>query len=223
MEMPFGVEIFRIKVAELLRLNRLRDAILYIQISRGVAARNHPIPDGIRAAVVMTLRPLEVPKRELVEEGVSVITVPDIRWGRPDIKSISLLPNILAKDKAIRMGAYEAWLVDDTGTVTEGASTNAWIVKGRKIFTHPPEKAILNGVTRLSLLKIAKNMLLEVEERPFSVQEAKLADEAFLTSSTAFLIPIIDIDQTKVGAGRPGPFSKKLMDGYTAHLSRKNA
>ncbi|MEE2995897.1 MAG: D-amino-acid transaminase [Pseudomonadota bacterium] len=218
MEMPFGIEIFRMKVAELLRLNRLRDANLYIQISRGEAPRNHAIPHDIIAAVVMTLRPLANSKREWVEEGVSIITVPDLRWKRPDIKSISLLPNILAKDRAIREGAYEAWQVDDRGAVTEGTSTNAWIVKGGKIITHPPEKAILNGVTRLAIIKIAEDIQIEVEERPFSVDEAKSADEAFLTSSTAFIVPIISIDGVKVGLGRPGPVSRLLRDSYAEHL-----
>ena len=218
MEMPFGVDVFRLKVAELLRLNHLRNASLYIQVSRGVAPRNHPIPDEIRPAVVMTVRPLTVPKREWVEDGVSVITVPDIRWKRPDIKSVSLLPNILAKDVAMREGVYEAWQVDDNGIVTEGTSTNAWIVKGRKVVTYPPENAILNGVTRLALMKIAAEAQIEVEERPFSVEEAKNADEAFLTSSTAFLIPIVDIDGNRIGDGEPGPVSRQLLDGYSSHL-----
>jgi len=218
MKMPFGADVFRLKVAELLRLNRLRNGGLYIQVSRGVAPRNHPIPDEIRAAVVMTVRPLVLPRRELVEEGVSVVTVPDIRWKRPDIKSVSLLPNVLAKDVAVRNSAYEAWQVDDNGIVTEGSSTNAWIVKGRKIITYPPENAILNGVTRLALLKIAAEMQIEVDERPFSLQEAKDADEAFLTSSTAFLIPIVEIDGTRIGQGRPGPVSERLLGGYSTHL-----
>jgi D-alanine transaminase len=218
MKMPFGADVFRLKVEELLRLNRLRNASLYIQLSRGVAPRNHPIPDEIRAAVVMTVRPLVLPRREWVEEGVSVVTVPDIRWKRPDIKSVSLLPNVLAKDVAVRNSAYEAWQVDDNGIVTEGSSTNAWIVKGRKIITYPPENAILNGVTRLALLKIAAEMQIEVDERPFSLQEAKDADEAFLTSSTAFLIPIVEIDGTRIGHGRPGPVSERLLGGYSTHL-----
>lgn len=218
MKMPFGADVFRLKVEELLRLNRLRNASLYIQVSRGVAPRNHPIPDEIRAAVVMTVRPLVLPRREWVEEGVSVVTVPDIRWKRPDIKSVSLLPNVLAKDVAVRNSAYEAWQVDDNGIVTEGSSTNAWIVKGRKIITYPPENAILNGVTRLALLKIAAEMQIEVDERPFSLQEAKDADEAFLTSSTAFLMPIVEIDGTRIGHGRPGPVSERLLGEYSTHL-----
>ena len=119
MGMPFGVDVFRLKVAELLRLNRLSNASLYIQVSRGVAPRNHQIPDEIQPAVVMTVRPLAVPKREWVKDGVSIITVPDIRWKRPDIKSVSLIPNILAKDVAVRHGVYEAWQVDNIGMVTE--------------------------------------------------------------------------------------------------------
>ncbi|MGB0631722.1 MAG: D-amino-acid transaminase [Alphaproteobacteria bacterium] len=223
MEMPFGVNVFRLKVSELLRLNRLRNASLYVQVSRGVAPRNHPIPEEIHPAVVMTVRPLVIPRQEWVEQGVSVISVPDIRWKRPDIKSVSLLPNILAKDVAVRKGAYEAWQVDDDGIVTEGSSTNAWIIKGRKVITYPPENAILNGVTRLALLKIAADRQIDVEERPFSLEEAKAADEAFLTSSTAFLIPIVEIDGARIGSGGPGPVSRQLLDGYSNHVWSENA
>ena len=123
----------------------------------------------------------------------------------------------------MRHGVYEAWQVDNKGMVTEGTSTNAWIVKGRKVITYPPENAILNGVTRLALMKIAAEAKIKVEERPFSVEEAKGADEAFLTSSTAFLIPIVDIDGNRVGNGEPGPISRKLLEGYSSHLWSSDA
>tara|TARA_E500000331_G_scaffold161217_1_gene156242 strand:+ start:169 stop:1023 length:855 start_codon:yes stop_codon:yes gene_type:complete len=213
-EMPFSRAIFRLKIDELLRLNRLTSGALYLQVSRGVAPRNHQIPSTIAPSVVMTLRPLRVVPREVVENGVPVITVPDIRWKRPDIKSVALLPNVLAKDDAVQRNVYEAWQVTPEGIVTEGTSTNAWIVKDGHLITHPAADAILNGVARLALLKIAAELGVKFEERPFSVAEAYGADEAFLSSTSAFLVPIVRIDDTQIGAGIPGPVATKLLARY---------
>jgi D-alanine transaminase len=223
MELPFTRAAFRIKVAELLRLNRLSNGALYLQVSRGVAPRNHRIPDGMHASVVMTVRPLREVPAEIIEKGVPVITVPDIRWKRPDIKSVALLPNILAKDDAVQRNVYEAWLVNDDGIVTEGTSTNAWIVKHGRLITHPAISAILNGVTRLALMKIAEDLGIAVDQRPFSVVEAYAADEAFLSSTTAFLVPIVKIDDTEIGAGTPGPIATELLARYRDHFWSDNA
>jgi D-alanine transaminase len=218
MAMPFSRAHFKIKIAELLRLNRIVNGALYIQVSRGVAKRDHKFPEGVRPAVVMTVRPMVPPARALVENGVGVITVPDIRWQRPDIKSVSLLPNILAKQQAVRKGVYEAWQVDANGMVTEGTSTNAWIVVGDRLVTHAPDHAILNGVTRLALLEMAAAEGLTLEERAFGADEARQADEAFLTSTTAFVMPIVKIDDSVIGDGKPGPRTRALLARYDAHL-----
>ena len=223
MEMPFSREIFRLKIAELLRLNRLRNGSLYTQVSRGVAPRNHKLPETIIPSVVMTVRPLVPPSVELLKDGVAVITVPDIRWKRPDIKSVALLANILAKDEAVRRNVYEAWQVNSEGEVTEGTSTNAWIVKDGCLVTHPAGTGILNGVTRLALLKIANRAGVDLVERPFSVDEAISADEAFLTSTSSFLIPVVRIDDKQIGDGRPGPVSAGLLARYSAHLWSNDA
>ena len=223
MEMPFSREIFRLKIAELLRLNRLRNGSLYIQVSRGVAPRNHKLPETIIPSVVMTVRPLVPPSVDLLKDGVAVITVPDIRWKRPDIKSVALLANILAKDEAVRRNVYEAWQVNSEGEVTEGTSTNAWIVKDGCLVTHPAGTGILNGVTRLALLKIANRAGVDLVERPFSVDEAISADEAFLTSTSSFLIPVVRIDDKQIGDGRPGPVSAGLLAQYSAHLWSNDA
>ena len=198
MEMPFTTGIFRLKVAELLRLNRIVNGSLYLQVSRGVSPRNHQIPSAICPSVVMTVRPMISPPQEMFEKGVSIITVRDIRWRRPDIKSVALLPNVLAKDEAIRNNVFEAWQVDD-GVVTEGTSTNAWIVSKGTLITHPPTNGILNGVTRRALLKIAEKEGASIEERPFSVGEAMVADEAFLTSTSLCLCPIKSLNKNKIG------------------------
>tara|TARA_R110000868_G_scaffold10313_1_gene50534 strand:- start:2914 stop:3768 length:855 start_codon:yes stop_codon:yes gene_type:complete len=222
-EMPFSRAVFRLKIAELLRLNRLDTASLYLQVSRGVAPRNHQIPGPMTPSVVMTVKPFAAPSQKIVDEGVAVITLPDNRWKRPDIKSVALLPNVLAKDDAVRQNVYEAWLVDAEGMVTEGTSTNAWIVTGGKLVTHPAQHAILNGVTRLALLKIASDIGVALEERPFSVSEAKTADEAFLSSTSAFLVPIVRIDDRKIGEGLPGPVSTALLARYREHLWSEHA
>lgn len=223
MEMPLAPAVFRMKIAELLRLNRLSTGSLYLQVSRGVAPRNHKIPGPMRASVVMTVRPLPQVPQDVIDSGVPVVTVPDIRWKRPDIKTVALLPNILAKDDAFHRDAYEAWQVDDDGTVTEGTSTNAWIVKDGGLITHPAASAILNGVTRLALVKIARELEIGLEERPFSVDEAYAADEAFLTSTSAFLVPIVRIDDRQIGEGVPGPVARALLARYKDHVWSDNA
>lgn len=223
MDLPFSRAIFRMKVAELLRLNRLSNGTLYLQVSRGVAPRNHKIPGPMRPSVVMTAQPLREVPAEVVEKGVPVITVPDIRWKRPDIKSVALLPNILAKDDAVQRNAYEAWQVNAEGIVTEGTSTNAWIVKDGQLITHPAASSILNGVTRLALLKIAADINIGFDERPFSVAEAYSADEAFLSSTSAFLVPIVKIDDKQIGTGAPGPIATSLLARYKDHLWSRNA
>lgn len=223
MELPFSAAVFRIKVAELLRLNRVSGGALYLQVSRGVAPRTHMIPGEMQSSVVMTLRPLRGVPADVVEKGVPIITVPDIRWQRPDIKSVALLPNVLAKDDAVQQNVYEAWLVNDEGIVTEGTSTNAWIVKDGRLITHPAVSAILNGVTRLALMKIATDLGIEIVEKPFSVAEAYSADEAFLSSTSAFLVPIVKIDDTAIGSGSPGPIATELLARYKDHLWCDNA
>jgi len=218
MELPFTTGIFRLKVAELLRLNRIVNGSLYLQVSRGVSPRNHQIPSAISPSVVMTVRPMIPPTQEMLGKGVSVITVRDIRWRRPDIKSVALLPNVLAKDDAVRNDVFEAWQVDDDGIVTEGSSTNAWIVSNGTLITHPPADAILNGITRLALLKLAEKDGASIEERPFSVGEAMAADEAFLTSTSSFLLGVVEIDGKKIGEGTPGPVSRRMMGLYNNHV-----
>ena len=223
MELPFSAAIFRIKIAELLSRNHLSNGALYLQVSRGVAPRNHKIPGRIQPSVVMTVQPLREVPAEIIEKGVPIITVPDIRWQRPDIKSVALLPNVLAKDDAVQQNVYEAWLVNDDGIVTEGTSTNAWIVKDGQVITHPAASTILNGVTRLALIKIAEELDIGIDERPFSVAEAYQADEAFLSSTSAFLVPIVKIDASEIGSGAPGPIATELLARYKDHFWSDNA
>jgi D-alanine transaminase len=150
---------------------------------------------------------------------VRVITVPDLRWARCDIKSIALLPNILGKQRAREAGAYEAWQVDRDGNVTEGTSTNAWIVTAAgEVVTRAATNAILNGVTRLGVIRVIGQAGLRFVERAFSVAEAKQAREAFLTSTTSYVTPIVRIDETVVGDGKPGPLARELGQFYRRYV-----
>jgi D-alanine transaminase len=202
-----------------LRQNRLRDALLYLQITRGTAPRNHAYPKQARPSMVVTVRKAGFPSAREREEGVGVISLPDLRWGRCDIKSISLLPNAMARQQAAAAGCREAWLVDQAGNVTEGSASNAYIVdhEGRLV-THPLSERILGGVTRAVLLELARADGIAVVERPFSLAEAREAREAALSSTSSLLLPVTTIDERTVGNGHPGTVVRRLAALYDAHL-----
>ncbi len=217
---PMTDKALRHVMGEVLRRNRVRNGILYLQITRGVAPRDHAFPKDAEPSVVMTARRARPPSADTVGKGVAVVTIPDIRWKRCDIKSVSLLPNILGKQAAKERGAYEAWQVSPEGEVTEGTSTNAWIVtRDGRLVTRPADSAILNGVTRLAVIELARAAGLVIEERGFTVAEAQDAAEALLTSTTAFVLPVVTIDGKTVGEGRPGPFAARLLDHYRARIA----
>jgi len=213
---PMSDAALKAVMRETVRRNRVVDGIIYIQITRGAAPRDFSFPPGARPSLIMTARTQRPLDSKIIERGVRVVTVPDIRWARPDIKSVALLPNALGKQHAREAGAYEAWQVDRDGNVTEGTSSNAWIVTAKnEIVTREADHAILNGVTRLGVLKVAGDAGLKLVERPFSVAEAKAAREAFLTSTTNFVVPIVRIDDATVGEGKPGEFARRLRALYT--------
>ncbi len=201
---------------EMVRRNGLAEGILYLQVTRGAARREHGFPNPApRPALTMTVRRSRPPSAAQFADGVTVITIPDIRWKRRDIKSISLLPNILGKEQAHRAGAFEAWMVDPDGTVTEGTSTNAWIVTMEgALVTRPLGPEILPGVTRAGILALARKSGLRVEERSFTVAEAKRAREAFITSTTSWALPVVSIDGEPVGNGHPGSVCASLREAY---------
>lgn len=204
---------------ELLRRNGVSNGIVYLQITRGVAPRDHKFPKAATPAIVVTTKQFKGPSAQLLGEGARVVTIPDIRWARCDIKSIALLPNVLGKQQAQESGAFEAWMVDRDGMVTEGTSTNAWIVTpDKRVITRQLSAAILAGITRGSLLKLIGADGYAFEQRPFSVQEAKGAAEAFLTSSTSLVLPVTQIDAISVGSGKPGPLTRKLRELFLAYV-----
>ncbi len=210
---PLKPAALAVVLREVVRRNRIGDGLVYLQVTRGVAPRNHAFPVGaVAPSLVVTALPVNTAALEKrAEEGVSVITVPENRWERVDIKTVSLLPNVLAKQKAKEAGAFEAWFVDGQGNVTEGSSTNAWIVTaGGTIVTRSAEAGILRGVTRTGVLDVAAGTALPLEERPFSVSEALAASEAFLTSASSKVTAVIRINDVVIGNGRPGPVTSCL-------------
>ena len=202
-------------VRELMRRNRLRDGLIYIQVTRGVARRDHAFPTTpIKPALVLTTKNTKRAEAD-PGPGIAVKSQPDIRWERCDIKTVALLPNVLAKQAAREVGAYEAWLVDRDGQVTEGASTNAWIVtQDDELVTRQTDTGILAGITRLTLKSLAKDLQLKVVERPFTLAEAKRAKEAFISSATSFVTPVVKIDGEPVGDGKVGPTARRLREEY---------
>lgn len=215
--MPMSRAAFLVVLRQTAKRNRVHDGSIYVQVSRGVAKRDHAFPaDDTPPSVVMTAKPADPAKGEAqAEHGIKVITVPDNRWSRVDIKSVSLLPNCLAKQAAREAGAKEAWFVDGDGHVTEGSSTNAWIVTtDGKLVTRPAEFGILRGITRTVVLKAAAKLGLVVEERPFTVAEAKRAREAFITASTTLVMPVVTIDEATVGNGAPGSTALGLRRAF---------
>ncbi len=205
---------------EVVRRNRVIDGIIYLQMTRGVAKRDHAFPEQSKTSLVVTARSMPPRPAAILEKGVNVITVPDIRWQRCDIKSVSLLPNILAKQAAREAGAYEAWMVDKENQITEGSSTNAWIVDDSgDLITRQLDNAILSGITRMVVSDLAMRQQRRLVERSFTLKEAEQAAEAFLTSTTSFVTPVVQINDTPIGGGVPGPVTRALYDLYEAHLS----
>ena len=211
--MPMDRQALKVVMREVVRRNRIYDGIVYMQVSRGVSRRDHIFPPpGTPPALVITARSLSREKgNQLAEQGVGVITVPENRWERVDIKSVSLLPNALARQKAKEAGAREAWFVDRDGYVTEGAATTAWIVsRDGVLITRPNGRDILPGVTRLTLSDLARREGLTIEERKFTVEEAQAAREAFMTAASTLVMPIVTIDGKPVANGHPGTIALKL-------------
>ena len=216
-DMPMTPTAFGIVLRETVQRNRVHDGIVYIQVTRGVARRDHAFPAaGTRPSMVVTARGHDTAANERIAgEGIAVITVPENRWPRVDIKSVSLLPNVLAKQAARDAGAKEAWYVDDDSTVIEGSSSNAWIVTAdRKVVTRPLSNAILRGITRTVLLDVLADHGLELEERPFTVEEAYAAREAFVTSATQIVMPVVRIDGRPIGNGAPGLMAEALRSDF---------
>jgi D-alanine transaminase len=219
-DMPMSRAALALVLKEAVRRNRVRDGLVYLQVSRGVAPRDHAFPRAATPpSVVITVSRADRAAAEArAARGVAVVTTPESRWARCDIKTVGLLPNALAKQKAREVGAAEAWYVDDLGLVTEGASSNAWIVDADGVLrTRDTNANILRGVTRLSLIDVARQAGLKVEERPFTPEEALAAREAFITGAGTLVLPVVSVDGKPVGEGKPGPVATRLRRLYIEH------
>ncbi|MBB5745610.1 D-amino-acid transaminase [Brevundimonas variabilis] len=222
-DIPMSVESLTRVLKETIRRNRVKNGIVYLQVTRGTARRDHPFPSpDTPPSVIVTSRSVSTTRSEAqAAKGVAVVTQPDIRWGRCDIKTVGLLANVLAKQAARERGAYEAWMVDEMGLVTEGSSTNAWIVdKHGRLRTRDTQANILKGITRTAIMDLIASENIELDERPFSVDDAKEAREAFFTAAGAFVMPTISIDGVKIGDGKPGPITTKLRTLYLDRAKR---
>ena len=210
---PMSPRALGVVLREVIARNRIGYGTVYLQVTRGVARRDHafPVPE-VAPSLVVTARPLSGARNEaLAAKGIAVISVPDNRWGRVDIKTIGLLPNVLARQSAIEQGARDAWFVDKDGAVTEGASANAWIVTpAGTVVTRPADHGILSGIARTVLFEVIKGQGLTVEERAFTLQEAYDAREAFVTAASQIVLPVVRIDRHAVGDGKPGPVATAL-------------
>jgi len=218
--LPMGDGALKIVMREVIRRNGVDTGIVYLQVTRGVAPRDHAFPKAAKPVLVVTSRRSRPADPRLGRDGIAVITIRDIRWQRCDIKSVALVANVLGKQQAREAGAYEAWQIDREGQVTEGTSTNAWIVTSdNTVVTRAADHAILNGVTRAAIFDIMHREGYRLVERSFTVEEAKAAREAFLTSTTADLLPVVRIDGDPVADGQPGPLSRKLREAYLVHAA----
>ena len=217
MPMPMSEGALRQIMSETLRRNRVRDGLIYIQVTRGAAPRDFalPGPDVPQSVIVLARRQVRAASDALAEEGIAIMTMRDPRWARSDIKTVMLLPAVLAKAEAKRQGAREVWFTDENGAVTEGGSSNAWIVTASgKIVTRALDNRILPGITRASAMDTARHLQLQLEERAFTLKEAYEATEAFITSATNTVMPVVRIDDRPIGSGRPGPVARQLRRAF---------
>jgi D-alanine transaminase len=215
--LPMPLSALQTVLREVVRRNRVHYGIVYLQITRGVARRDHAFPPAsVRPSLVVTAKPLNFAKnQDTAAHGIKVITYPENRWPRVDIKSVALLPNVLAKQAAREQGAYEAWYVDEGGFVTEGASSNAWIVTGEgRVVTRSAASGILAGITRAVLIDALVAMQLSLEERAFTPLEASQAAEAFVTASSQIVMPVVMIDGQAIGDGKPGKITGRLREEF---------
>ena len=224
MEWPMPRKALPFVVREVVRRNGVTEGMVYLQVTRGVATRDHAFPKSAKPALVITAKSVDrrAGQRKW-ERGADVVTIPDTRWARVDIKTVGLLPNVLARQHAIENGAHEAWFTDSEGHVLEGASVNAWIVTRGTLLTRPANEGILRGITRATVIKVAEQLGYAFEERPFTVEEAKGADEAFNTAATTVVMPVVRIDGTVVGNGTPGPMTRALREAFHSVAERTAA
>ncbi len=205
--------LFHIK--NLIKKNRIKNGLIYLQVSRGVAERDFKFPKNIKPSLIIIAKHIQIDEyNNNFVKGIRVKTTKDIRWKRVDIKSINLLAPVLAKQEAVEQKCQEAWLVDDKGFITEGSSSTAWILKKNTLYTTPLSSSILNGVTRQTLIRGLKKFNLKLIERKFNLNDIKQADEAYITSATQFVMPVIRVDKIWIGNGKIGKNAELFRQAY---------
>ena len=222
MPMPMDEDALLALHQDMVARNDLLDGMVYLQVTRGAASERdfaYPDPSTPQTVVLFTQAKPGLADSPAARTGIKVVTVPDHRWGRRDIKTVQLLYPSMGKMEAKARGADDAWMVED-GQVTEGTSNNAWIVVGDRIVTRDTGPHILAGITRATLLGVAESLQMRIEERPFTPNEARGASEAFVTSATTFVTPVVEIDGTPVGDGTPGPVARRLREAYLEEARR---
>lgn len=202
---------------ELITRNALIEGMVYLQITRGIADRDFAFPADITSSIVAFSSELTLIDNPAARTGIPVMTTPDLRWKRRDIKSVNLLGQVLAKQNAVTRGGKEGWMIED-GVITEGVSSSAYIVKEQVIITRPLSNEILPGIRRRTLLELCEKEGITLEQRLFTLDEALAADEAFISSATTIVLPVVSIDGSTIGTGEPGPITQKLRALYLARL-----
>ncbi len=217
---PIQKKSYKFHINEIIKRNIIKDGLIYLQVTRGVASRDFKFPKNSKSSIVIIGK--NIPSNyyaNCFNKGIKVKTTKDLRWKRVDIKSLNLLPPVLAKQYAVDNGFEEAWLLDGDEYITEGSSSNAWIVKNKTVITRPVSNSILNGITRSTLIKSLKKIGYEFSERKFNLNDIKNADEAFITSATQFVMPVIAINNMRIGNGNVGEFVKLFKEIYFKSIS----
>ena len=219
---PIVYEAYLFHIRNLIRKNNIIDGLIYLQITRGVAQRDFKFPKNTKPSIVITAKNISMEDYfSKFESGIKVKITKDLRWKRVDIKTLNLLPPVLAKQKAAENGCEEAWMMDSEGYITEGSSSNAWILIKNKLITTPATNSILKGITRTSLIKALNKKNINFIEERFNLEDIKKADEAFITSATQFVMPVVKIDKIKINEGKVGKYAHIFKDAYMEAVQLK--
>ena len=219
---PIVKESYIFHIRNLIHKNNINDGLIYLQITRGVAQRDFKFPINVKPSIVITAKNISMENyHSKFDYGIKVKTTNDLRWKRVDIKTLNLLPPVLAKQNATESGCEEAWMIDSDGYITEGSSSNAWILIKDKLITTPATTSILKGITRTSLIKALKKNNIKLVEKRFKKQDIKKANEAFITSATQFVMPVVKVDNIKIGNGKVGKYAYIFKDAYMEAIQLK--
>ena len=219
---PIVKDAYLFHIRNLIRKNKINDGLIYLQISRGVAQRDFKFPENTKPSLVITAKSISMDSYySKFNKGIKVKITDDLRWKRVDIKTLNLLPPVLAKQKAVENGCDEAWMIDSDGFITEGSSSNAWILIKDKLITTPATTSILKGITRTSLINALKKKKIKFIEKRFNKNDIKIANEAFITSATQFVMPVVKVDNIKIGNGKVGKYANLFKEAYMRAIQLK--